>query len=201
MKTLRLALLAASLLVSLASCDSKSKSEDPQPEAPAVARNQMDRMFYYPVSLTSAGISYAPADVKATGRLTTDQLLLSFGPEAGQDAVDFVLPVARLTAGLTGTYALQSLPTPATGVVQVAYTFTTSRTGSGTSGRLFLSNANYMDGQVVITAYDQRRRLLSGNYTVRMNDISDPYSTAMSSPPAARCNLTLNGSFENLPLQ
>ncbi|GAB3826504.1 hypothetical protein [Hymenobacter jeollabukensis] len=199
MQTLRLALLAASLLVGAASCD--SKSDDPQPEAPAVARHEMNRVFYYPSNATSAGISYAPADVKASGRLTADQLLLSFEPEAGQDAVSFTLPIARLTAGLTGTYALQSLPTPASAIAQVAYTFTANRSAAGSNGRLFLSNANYMDGQVVITAYDQQRRLLSGSYTLKMNDIIDPFSSAMSSPPALRCNLTLNGSFENLPLQ
>jgi hypothetical protein len=196
MKLSRYALLAAPLVLGLTSC---TKTTDPQPGpsvAPAPAHNELERVLYYPASAISAGVSYAPADVNASGRLATE-LLLSFSSARGQDAITFTLPVARLTADLVGSYALQSQPTPAAGIAQVAYTLTLTGSATSLSGRLYLSNANRLEGQVVLTAYDPHRRLLSGTYTVKLNDIDDPYS----STPSQRCNLTLQGSFANLPLQ
>lgn len=193
MKFLRYSLLATVFALSLSAC---STASDPQPELTPSAHYEMNRVLYYPANATSAGVSYAPAEVKAAGQLATE-LRLSFGADRGEDDITFTLPATQLTPNVVGSYSLQSRTAPGAGSTHVAYTFTVNRSAGGTSGRLYLSTANRVEGQLVLTNYDGRRRLLSGTYTLRLPDIADPYSTVASE----KCNLTLQGSFENLPLQ
>lgn len=199
MKTTTHFVLAATLLLGVASCDSSEK--DPQPEAPAPpATFMLSRSEYFPASSESAGISYPSQDIKAAAALTVEQLRMSFGTEKGLDAISFIVDKSRLKPGFVGTYTLKSQPDVKVGDAEVTYTYYMRRSPSGSAASLYFSTTARMQGQFVVTSYDERRHLASGQYELRLDNIPDPADSRLDDTDKRRCNLKVEGSFENLPV-
>ncbi|OON66741.1 hypothetical protein [Hymenobacter sp. CRA2] len=199
MKQFLLPLLGLALTLTAASCDSKHKTEDPQPATPAPAAT-MDRTFFYPASTVSSGIGYAPDELQTSAYYEPTTLSINVGPKSQQDALHFGIQRSRLASALTGTYSLQGLGSLTNDAV-VRYSYAYVLTDSQTSLRLFDSNTTQMEGHVRITEYDADRHLLSGSYEVRLPDVSDPTLPSRAGQNAPRCRVTVSGTFENVRLE
>ncbi|ALD19947.1 hypothetical protein AM218_00235 [Hymenobacter sp. DG25A] len=178
-----------------------SKEDEPQPAPVPAAEFALYRSIYYPATAETTGIRYAPIEIKTSGALSEQELTLHFSGSAGPDAITFTLPGQQLTSGLTGTYTLQSLPNPAEGVADVWYVFTRAEAPGSTQGSIYGSHMHQLSGYLKITAFDRQRRLISGEYEVTMDNISDPYDSNWGPSPIRRCNLEIGGSFKNMPLK
>ena len=59
------------------------------------------------------------------------------------------------------------------------------------------------EGKLTITAYDSKRKLISGDYEVKArNLINDPTVQSVGQPidPVNQCDLTVSGSFKHVKL-
>ena len=75
------------------------------------------------------------------------------------------------------------------------------RSNGGLSGGVyrFSDTTRELTGNVTITAYDAKRQLVSGTYTVRAPKRTEPGpSTSYNSP---KCTIILEGEFENLKVK
>ncbi|QIX61212.1 hypothetical protein FY528_03195 [Hymenobacter lutimineralis] len=200
MKTTARFVLAATLLLGVAACD--SKENDPQPEAPAPAATfTMGSSIYYPSPNVIAAISYPSGDVQHQAILNDELLYVHFDAKEGRDAVNFTIERSQLTAAIIGTYTLKSMPNTESGAADVRYVYYRENKPGSISGSIYDSNNSHMGGQLTVTAYDAKRHLLSGSYEMRMENITDPTDASWDPTDKERCNLTLWGTFSNLPIQ
>jgi hypothetical protein len=187
----------------LTACTDKEKNEDPAPAAPAPAF-EMSSYFDF-VTITPSGgtahsgygTGYRPADITGTAILTPQVVALNF--VAGSDNAYFEVERASLSTQWLGTYALRCRNRP-TSPVFASYVYSV-RNGSGLSGSIyrFSDIVRELTGNVTITAYDTRRQLVSGTYTVKAPDQTEPGK--MSSPSNPTCTIILEGTFENLEVK
>ncbi len=194
LKTLTVpALLAFSLLIS--ACQ---KDNDPQPQSnlPEAEVKLQRATTYLSTSRYDNEQGYSQKTLQNTAVLDSDKLQLDFDATEGKDAISFTVPRASLSAAFTGTYELRSSASPAAPTISV-YTFYRSRATG------FINSATYRDirGQLTITAYDAQRKLLTGTYKGRLENIVDPADSSTSSGDALRCNVEITGSFTNLKVQ
>lgn len=187
------ALLASSLLIS--ACQ---KDNDPQPQAnlPETEVKLQRITTYLSTNRYDNEQGYSEKTLQNTAALYADKLQLDFDATEGKDAISFTIPRASLTTGLIGTYELRSSINPEASATS-AYTFYRSRAVG------FINSATYRDiqGQLTITAYDAQRKLLTGKYKGRLENIVDPADSNTSSGDALRCNVEITGSFTNLKVE
>ncbi|MCC3159948.1 hypothetical protein LJ737_22100 [Hymenobacter sp. 15J16-1T3B] len=192
-------LLSAALLFSVGACRSHPET-DPHPieEAAPAASYTFNRTFYYPVSSVGSGVSYAPSRIAALVSWTSGHgsFFLSFADDDDLDGLRLTLLPARVKPGIVGTYTLQSTTAPGNDA-EVSY-YHNQHTGTTRWGNTYTSANTDFQGQLVITAYDARRHLLSGRYEVRLPDVADPDNPALTDAGKARCRVTVSGSFENM---
>ena len=84
-----------------------------------------------------------------------------------------------------------------TDLVFTSYVYSVHRNG-GLSGGVyrFSDTARELTGNVTITAYDAKRQLVSGTYTVRAPEQTEPGPSTLYNGP--KCTIILEGEFENL---
>lgn len=115
-----------------------------------------------------------------------------------RETVSFSFLRAKLPANPVGTYRFKT-KLDATPDVDVAYHIEVAdRRGSNNwvYDRLIYSPM----GSLTITAYDAKHRLVSGRFEVNIPNASDPLAL-YSVYPMRRCNLSLQGTFTNAPVQ
>lgn len=195
------ALTAASGL--FAACSDKDRDDAPAPADPTPAF-QMSSYFDFATATPTGGTAHSgygtghrPADIKGTATLAPQVLALDF--VAGKDNTYLEVERAKLSAKWEGTYALRCRTRP-TDPVFSSYVYT-ERTGGGISGAIyrFSDTARELTGNVTITAYDAKRQLVSGTYTVKAPEQDEPGKTPSSNSP--KCTIILEGSFENLKIK
>jgi hypothetical protein len=85
------------------------------------------------------------------------------------------------------------------------YTFSNTRPNGSTWGSITDSKFGVLfEGELVITAYDATRRLLSGHFSVTVSDlINDPTKESIGGPvdPNNFCILRVEGQFRHLKIQ
>ena len=203
MKTFSSLLFAATLLTA---CSKKDADPQPTPAAPVQAATIDVRFDYYAAGsapATTQSISLL-AD-RPSWKQTADRLTLTLEKQnvlnKVEDHVDVVIPVSKLKTGLVGTYVLASQPNTSGGDALMTYL----RPGSVDAySNVYTSNANQLDGNLVITEYDAQRHLISGRYTVRFVNVKGPFSFLSinsAGDPRRDGDLTVNGTFQELPVK
>jgi hypothetical protein len=200
----------ASLLLAVTLISACSKKEaDPQPTPvtpPAQAANIDVKFDYYSTGSTPATtqsislLADKPTWKQASDRLTiTLEKLNVLG--TAQDRVELTIPLNKQKPGLVGTYVLASQPNTTMGEALLEYV----RPGSSSSySNTYGSNGNQVAGNMVITSYDTKRQLISGTYTARFTNVKGPFSflgVGSVGDPRLDGDLTLNGTFQELPLK
>lgn len=155
--------------------------------------------------------------VKQALYINTDQLKLRAGIEADQlffffdaapsvnnstgDALLLSINASNLATGLVKTYSFnQAAPTS----LHVRYVYSSRQSSGDIWSSITDSRFGVVfEGELVITGYDSKRKLISGHYEIKAkNLINDPTVQSVGSPidPINQCNLTLSGSFKNVKL-
>ena len=201
MKALRHLFILTMLAWTAAACG--SKDNDPAPTTPTGPAMEltMTRTQDYLGDRTDAGITYTHATMSGQGRLANQELSLYFAPKEGLDAISFVVAANKLATGMVGTYTLKSQPDPTLGVVVTRYTLYSKNTTGSSTGTIYDSSWSLMPGELKITSYDAQRGLISGSYTLQMDNIPDPFDGRLGSTEKEHCNLKVTGAFTNLKLQ
>jgi hypothetical protein len=151
--------------------------------------------------------AYVNTDLlKTTTGVQGDQLFFFFdaSPEVNNSAGDALLltiNASNLETGLVKKYSF-GLPEPASMHARYVYSF---REGSGSTWSSFTDSrfGVVFEGELVITAYDAERKLISGHYEVKArNLINDPTVQSVGQPidPLNQCNLTVSGSFKHVKM-
>jgi hypothetical protein len=162
----------------------------------------MTRTMSFPTaSGKDNGLRYTQATLMSFGELSTSALNISLSADEGLDNLSFSIPRANLLTTITGAYTLKSVGAGQTGVVATSYSYYRLNVSGASSASLYLSSQNIILGNLTITAYDAQRRLLSGTYEMRLDNIEDPTDRQLPGPDRVRCNLKVVGSFSNLKLQ
>lgn len=181
-------------LLFLAGCKKETTEPTPQP-LPVTAK--LSRTMAYQNSSTRFTAEYENDAFRHAASQSAEKLQFGFWTTypAGSDGLSFSIPKARQKTGLVGTYTLATLPNPALGEAAVDYRFATGENCTV----IFQSGTTLVEGSLVITAYDPKRKTLSGTYTVRLPGAYDPFDPSFL--PEKRVNFTISGSFANLPVK
>jgi hypothetical protein len=99
--------------------------------------------------------------------------------------------------GFVGTYGLQSFSDPQAGEAKVSFIHYTSDSG----GNIFDSQFNTLTGSYQITAYDASHQLISGRYDLVIKEASDPYAPAEERFNPKKIDITISGTFKNVPVK
>jgi hypothetical protein len=115
-----------------------------------------------------------------------------------REAISFSFVRAKLPANLVGTYTFKTKQDDAPDVDFAYRIEITDRRGSSNwvYDRLIYSPT----GSLIVTAYDAKHRLVSGRFEVNVPNASDPFALYSTDIPR-RCNLSLQGTFTNAPVQ
>ncbi|MBJ6143943.1 hypothetical protein [Hymenobacter sp. BT559] len=115
-----------------------------------------------------------------------------------REAISFSFVRAKLPANLVGTYTFKTKQDDGPDVDFAYRIEITDRRGSSNwvYDRLIYSPT----GSLIVTAYDAKHRLVSGRFEVNVPNASDPFALYSTDIPR-RCNLSLQGTFTNAPVQ
>ena len=196
------ALFSACLVTAVLGATSCQRHDEPTP-IPVIpqATYSMASSVYYPTGNYSLGTSHSPLSLLGQARIRGGQLSLRFkSGDTAEDDVEFGMP-ANLTASKLGTYPCQSFPNPAAEAVRVTYLLTYQLNPTSNLSKLYRSSENLTEGRVVITAYDDRKQLISGTYSVEFKEAIDPYAELSPSRPAQKSLVSVSGDFNNVPIQ
>lgn len=194
MKKLLPALLTA---LCLTAC---GKHDDPQPAADPAPQVTMTRTMSYPTaSRRDNGLTYTQKSMSIGGQLATDALELNFDVPEGNDNLGFQVPRTTLASKLEGRYPVYS-QTERSATTRASYSYYLINTHDASSTVIF-SAGSVTRGQLIITAYDAARQLLSGSFEVSLDDVADPTEHGPESSDTPRCAVRLTGTFTNLKLQ
>ncbi|PJJ59941.1 hypothetical protein [Hymenobacter chitinivorans] len=186
-RSLFTAALAATTL--LTACSDKN-TDAPAPADPTPIY-RLTHFFHDPTTNTGSGTIYPSKDIKAEARLFPVVLALDFS--AGPDAPHLEIYRSQLKPGWVGTYALRCR-TRATDPVFVSYSY---QNNGGSRIYRFSDLTQTLTGDVTITAYDEKRQLLSGHFEVTAPDQRDPVSDA----PEQKTTILLTGDFSDMKVQ
>ncbi len=147
------------------------------------------------------GITYTHVTMLGRGAFTPQELSLYFAPKEGLDAISFLIAADKLTAGVLGTYSLKSQPDPNPGAVTTRYTLYSKNTTGSSAGVIYGSSWNIMLGELKITSYDASRRLISGSYSLQMDNLPNPFDGGVNNTEKEHCNLKVTGTFTHVKLE
>ncbi|MGV3504707.1 MAG: hypothetical protein ACO1O1_13450 [Adhaeribacter sp.] len=193
-----LALFFAALTFAFSACDDQNTPDPAAPAAPAQEQT-LTRSFTYPDDARLEA-AYEADTIKVQVSYTEKEFHFYTGVKpvngksaVGNDHVNFVVAAGQLKQGLVGSYSLKSFTSPQTGEAKVSFIHYTSESG----GNIFDSQFNTLTGSFEITAYDARHKLISGHYTLGIQEASDPYERLNP----RKINIVLSGTFKNVPVK
>ena len=193
---LRLLPSAALIISLLTACSDNTKKDAPAP-ASGTPAFQLSSYFSLIAPASGGGTTqpghgtqHSSRDIKGTAVLKPQELVLNF--VAGTDDVQFEVDRTSLGINWTNTYSLRSRNQPDAPVF-ISYVY--KRSNGGTLSYRFSELAKDIPGEVTIAAYDDKRQLVNGSFKVLIPNQYDPLA---NDPSAPRCNISLEGSFENL---
>ncbi|WP_210514756.1 hypothetical protein [Hymenobacter terricola] len=194
MKTFTRTLLLAALTTAtgfFAACSQDAPAPDLSPAF------EMTSRFEFAVPVTTGGTSpgsrvldFTPAAIKGQALLTAPLLSLDFA--CSGNTVHFEVDRNQLPAKWLGTYAMRCQARP---TAPVGLSFVHNWAGDVVAFR-FSDTVPQLAGNLVITAYDSKRQLVSGRYEVTAPDQLAPSQIAR--PGIPRCDVILTGRFTNL---
>ncbi|UPL48930.1 hypothetical protein [Hymenobacter sublimis] len=190
-----------SLLLSLtlaftAGCDKDDREETPEsiPE-PTVTYS---RSIVFQDNGQHRDTTFQAPQLKGNVTQTTQSLSVSVEPITRTEGIGFALDRTKLAAALTGTYTLKTLRDQTLHADVRYYYDQPESLGGGTI--LYFSSMQHVTGSFTISSYDAKRQLLSGTYTATLTGSGDP-TVAYSTFPKRKCDITITGTFANVPLK
>ncbi|MBC6991926.1 hypothetical protein [Hymenobacter sp. BT491] len=190
-----LSLLLGLTLAFTAGCD-KDDRETPEPlPEPAVTYS---RTIVYQDNGQHRDTTFQAPQLKGFVTQTAESLAVGVEPTTNTEGIGFELDRTKLSATLTGTYTLKTLR-DRTLDADVSYYYDLPESlGGGTV--IYPSSMQHVTGSFAISSYDAKRQLLSGTYTATLTGASDPH-VAYSTFPKRRCDITVTGTFTNVPVR
>ncbi|GGG38773.1 hypothetical protein [Hymenobacter glacieicola] len=191
-----LSLLLGLTLAFTAGCDKDDREETPEPlPEPTVTYS---RSIVYQDNGQHRDTTFQAPQLKGSVTQNAQSLSVSVEPITRTEGIGFALDRTKLAAALTGTYTLKTLRDQTLNV-DVRYYYEQSESlGGGTI--LYFSNMQHVTGSFTISSYDAKRQLLSGTYTATLTGSSDP-TVAYGTFPKRKCDITVTGTFANVPLK
>jgi len=190
------------LLLSAASCKKPADSlPDPAQEA------SLSRSLVFPnQGNLLKGVSYGSFSVMNNRAFEENGLLYVFldanASDKTGDAILLGIDASNLQTGPLKTYRFAGTPDL---IKHGRYTFSNTRPNGSTWGSITDSKFGVLfEGELVITAYDAERRLVSGHFSVKVSDlINDPTRESIGEPidPIHYCTLDVEGQFRHLKIQ
>ncbi|TGE09481.1 hypothetical protein [Hymenobacter fodinae] len=191
-----LSLLLGLALAFTAGCDKDDREETPEPmPEPAVTYS---RSIVYQDNGQHRDTTFQAPQLKGSVAQTAQSLSVGVGPTTGTEGMGFALDRAKLPATLTGTYTLKTLRDRTLDADVTYYYDLPESRGGGTI--LYPSSMQHVSGSFTISSYDAKRQLLSGTYTATLTESNDP-TVAYSTFPKRKCDITITGTFANVPLK
>jgi hypothetical protein len=184
-------------LLSAAACS--SKHDEPTPREPE-ATVALQRTISYPAGgLADQKQEYSQLTLRTKLAAQTDgSAQLSLVALNGKENVLLTFSQSLFSTGQTGSYTLKNRFEPL-GLFSAAYTYYVVNRPGEIQSRTY--SVNQMQGQLTITRYDARHRLLSGSYHLVLPDVADPNNETLNGSSDLRSRVELTGSFENLKLE
>ena len=200
----RIILFLALVCLIVASSCRKPVEELPDP----VAESSLSRVIFLPNqgNLVKQALYFNSDQLKPRGGIEADQLFFFFDAAASVDnstgdALLLSINASNLETGLVKTYTFDAAgPTS----MQARYVYSSRQSSGDILSSITDSRFGVVfEGQLIITEYDSKRKLISGWYEiVAKNLINDPTVKSVGAPidPINQCDLALSGSFKNLKL-
>ncbi|RPD49433.1 hypothetical protein DNI29_01110 [Hymenobacter sediminis] len=191
-----LSLLLGLTLAFTAGCDKDDREETPEPlPEPTVTYS---RSIVYQDNGQHQDTTFQAPQLKGNVTQTAQSLSVSVEPTTRTEGIGFALDRTKLAAALTGTYTLKTLRDQTLNADVRYYYDQPESLGGGTI--LYFSSLQHVTGSFTISSYDAKRQLLSGTYTATLTGASDP-TVAYSTFPKRKCDITVTGTFANVPLK
>ena len=186
--------LIAFIAVFISAC-SKSPVVEIIPEATA----NFSRSFFFPrTSVSESVVTNQMSTIILNSSYSNDQSLvigLEIVLPSGTEQLDITIKKEKIKAGLTGDYIISpflALGKPE-GDVQVTYGY--SKVPPATLFYL----PGIADGVLHITGYNEKNKLITGNFGFRINSDKDP--RVATTTVWENTQIDVNGSFENLQIK
>ena len=116
------------------------------------------------------------------------------------DALLLTINASNLTTGLVKTYSFNQTSL----AMHARYVYLSQQSTGDVWSSITESRLGIVfEGNLTITAYDPKRKLISGQYEIKAkNLINDPTIQSVGQPidPINQCDLTVSGSFKNVKL-
>ncbi|SNC76633.1 hypothetical protein SAMN06265337_3485 [Hymenobacter gelipurpurascens] len=191
-----LSLLLGLTLTFTAGCDKDDREDTPEPLPEASAT--YSRSIVYQDNGQRRDTTFQAKQLEEFVSQTTQSLVVGVQPTTTTEGINFTFDRTKLPAALTGTYTLKTLRDRALDADLTYYYDLPESRGGGTI--LYFSSIQHISGSFSISSYDAKRQLLSGTYTATLTGASDP-TVAYSTFPKRACNITVTGTFANVPLK
>lgn len=189
-------------LIAAVSCR-KPVEEIPDP----LTESSLSRVIVLPNqgNLIKQSLYINSGKLKLRAGVENDQLFFFFDAtptvnNSTGDALLLTINASNLTTGLVKTYSFNQTSS----AMHARYVYLSQQStgdvwSSITDSRLGI----VFEGNLTITAYDPKRKLISGQYEIKAkNLINDPTIQSVGQPidPINQCDLTVSGSFKNVKL-
>lgn len=190
------------LLLALGSC---KKQAEMLPDPPVEAAFSRKLTFPNQGNLVKDA-QYQASSLTDSRAFLEEGLLYLYLDAQGQskagDGILLAIDASNLQTGPLKTYRF----TGSNSLIRHArYTYFFSRSDGSTWGSITDSRIGVIfEGELVITAYDATRKLVSGTFSIKAPDlINDPTRESVGQPidPVYYCTLELSGQFRHLKIQ
>ncbi|GAB3299345.1 hypothetical protein [Hymenobacter tenuis] len=190
-----LSLLLALTLVFTASCNT-DREDTPEP-TPELAITY-SRSIVYQDNGQRRDTTFQAKQLKAYATLSAQSLVVGVQPITTTEGIGFILERSTVPASLTKVYTLQTLSNR-TLDADVTY-FQDLPESLGGATIMYFSSMQHITGNLTISRYDATRQLVSGTYSATLTGSNDPVISYITFPKR-KCDITITGSFTNVPLK
>ncbi|GGG60139.1 hypothetical protein [Hymenobacter glacieicola] len=146
--------------------------------------------------------TYQSPILQVASRLSPTEFVLLLHSASRQERLVMSVPRAQMPADLVGSYRFQA-PVNRGQAPFYAYGVDKSdRPGGGESwlyDSWWLPSTGAVTGSLTLTAYNTQQHMLSGQFQLALTGVYDPRARSTDSP-SRRCDLTLTGTFTNVPV-
>lgn len=173
-----------------------SRDDSPAPAAEATYTRSVT--YLDTASPSRLDSTFKAPILKTFARQNKNVFTVFLQPLPNRESVSFNLLRGQLPANRLGTYSYKTKQ-DASAATDFEYRIE-KPDKVGSSNWLYSRLLHSPTGSFTITVYDESRHVVSGNFTVDLADVSDPFALDSEFRPR-RCNMKLQGTFANAPIE
>lgn len=146
--------------------------------------------------------AYQQPALQVEARLSPSSLGIFLQPTTKKESLSLNIPRAQMPGGFVGSYAFRAPVNPGQAP---SFDYTVNKPDKPLGGdswaymSWWLPSTGAAAGEVEITSYDAKRHLLGGRFRLALTSVHDPRALNSEFRPR-RCDLTLTGTFANVPV-